>query len=91
MTITFGFGNNWLKFAAGLKEEQIVEAQQSLQTLLSCTDLSGLTFLDIRSGSGLFSLVARKLGARVRAFDFDPDSVACTQSLRDRYFPGDGD
>jgi SAM-dependent methyltransferase len=91
MTITFGFGDNWLKFAADLKEEQIVEAQESLQKLLGRMDLSGLSFLDIGSGSGLFSLVARKLGARVRAFDFDPGSVACTRSLRNRYFPGDDD
>jgi 2-polyprenyl-6-hydroxyphenyl methylase/3-demethylubiquinone-9 3-methyltransferase len=91
MTVTFRFGDNWLKFAADLKEEQIVGAQESLQKLLGRADLSGLSFLDIGSGSGLFSLVARKLGARVYAFDFDPDSVACTQSLRNRYFPGDDD
>ncbi len=29
------------------------------------------------------------MGARVRSFDFDPDSVECTQALRDRYSPGD--
>lgn len=91
MTITFGFGDNWLKFVSDLKEEQIVEAQESLQKLLGRLDLSRLTFLDIGSGSGLFSLVARKLGARVRSFDFDRDSVACTQSLRNRYFPGDNE
>ena len=91
MTTTFGFGGNWLQFAADLKDQQIVEAQASLQKLLGRVNLSGLTFLDIGSGSGLFSLVARKLGARVRAFDFDPDSVTCTRLLRDRYFPGDDD
>jgi 2-polyprenyl-3-methyl-5-hydroxy-6-metoxy-1,4-benzoquinol methylase len=91
MADRFEFGDNWLKFAANLKEEQIGEARESLQTMLGRTDLSGLTFLDIGSGSGLFSLAARGLGARVRSFDFDPDSVACTQSLRGRYFPGDGD
>jgi 2-polyprenyl-3-methyl-5-hydroxy-6-metoxy-1,4-benzoquinol methylase len=91
MTTIFGFGSNWLKFVADLKEEQITEAQKSLQKLLGREDLTGLTLLDIGSGSGLSSLVARNLGARVRAFDFDADSVACTQSLRDRYFPGDDD
>ena len=89
MAIRFGFGDNWLKFVADLKEEQIVEAQEALQKLLGRADLSGLTFLDIGSGSGLSSLVARRLGARVRAFDFDPESVASTQSLRDKYFFGD--
>ena len=89
MTTRFGFGDNWLKFVADLKEEQIAEAQESLQRLLGRADLPGLTFLDIGSGSGLSSLVARRLGARARAFDFDPDSVASTQSLRDKYFPND--
>lgn len=89
MAIRFGFGDNWLKFVTNLKKEQVTEAQESLQKLLGRSDLSGLTFLDIGSGSGLSSLVARKLGASVHAFDFDPDSVACTQSLQNRYFPGD--
>jgi 2-polyprenyl-3-methyl-5-hydroxy-6-metoxy-1,4-benzoquinol methylase len=52
---------------------------------------SGLSFLDIGSGSGLFSLAARKLGARVHSFDFDADSVLCTTRLRDLYFAGDRD
>lgn len=91
MTVRFGFGDNWLKFVTDLNEEQIVEAQESLQKLLGQTDLSGLTFLDIGSGSGLSSLVARRLGARVRALDFDPDSVASAQSLRHKYFPDDKD
>jgi 2-polyprenyl-6-hydroxyphenyl methylase/3-demethylubiquinone-9 3-methyltransferase len=89
MTVRFKFGDNWLKFIADLNEHQITDAQESLQRLLGRTHLSGLTFLDIGSGSGLSSLVAHKLGARVLAFDFDPDSVASTQSLHDKYFPGD--
>ncbi len=46
-------------------------------------------FLDIGSGSGLFSLAARRLGARVHSLDYDPHSVACTRELRRRYFPED--
>jgi 2-polyprenyl-6-hydroxyphenyl methylase/3-demethylubiquinone-9 3-methyltransferase len=38
----------------------------------------------------LFSLAARRLGARVFSFDYDPQSVACTAELRRRYFPHDG-
>jgi len=38
----------------------------------------------------LSSLAARRLGAaRVYSFDYDPQSVACTQELRRRFFPGD--
>ncbi|WEJ13728.1 class I SAM-dependent methyltransferase (plasmid) [Sinorhizobium sp. M103] len=55
--------------------------------MLRVDDLHNKTFLDIGSGSGLFSLAARKLGARVHSFDYDPQSVACTRALKQRYFP----
>jgi 2-polyprenyl-6-hydroxyphenyl methylase/3-demethylubiquinone-9 3-methyltransferase len=57
--------------------------------MLEVNDLQGKSFLDIGSGSGLFSLAARRLGARVHSFDFDPHSVASTAKLRSTYFPGD--
>ena len=47
------------------------------------------TFLDAGSGSGLFSLAARRLGAKVHSFDYDPQSVACTQELKQHYFKDD--
>jgi SAM-dependent methyltransferase len=56
---------------------------------LGVETLAGLKFLDIGSGSGLFSLAARRLGALVHSFDFDPQSVACTRELRRRFFPAD--
>lgn len=59
--------------------------------MLTCEDLTGKTFLDIGSGSGLFSLAARKLGAKVVSFDYDTDSVSCTHELRRRYFRSDDD
>jgi 2-polyprenyl-6-hydroxyphenyl methylase/3-demethylubiquinone-9 3-methyltransferase len=43
----------------------------------------------VGSGSGLFSLAARRLGARVHSFDYDPHSVACTNELKRRFFPND--
>jgi SAM-dependent methyltransferase len=88
---SFKFGENWQQFAAKLQPDQIVQSGDSLSQLLGRNELEGLTFLDIGCGSGLSSLVARKRGARVRSFDFDPDSVACTQALRDRYYPDDPD
>jgi len=60
-----------------------------LKQMLEVKDLIGKTFLDIGSGSGLFSLAARRLGAKVLSFDFDPQSVACTAELKRRYFLDD--
>ena len=57
--------------------------------MLGVADLRGKRFLDIGSGSGLFSLAARRLGATVHSFDYDPRSVACTAELRRRYFADD--
>ncbi|MCA1634418.1 MAG: class I SAM-dependent methyltransferase [Acidobacteria bacterium] len=76
-------------FLARLDDDRIFEAEKSLKQMLGVDDLEGERFLDIGSGSGLFSLTARRLGARVHSFDYDPRSVACTTELRRRYFPGD--
>jgi 2-polyprenyl-6-hydroxyphenyl methylase/3-demethylubiquinone-9 3-methyltransferase len=85
----FEFGKNWADFLAALTEEQIVLAEASLRRMLSVETLAGKTFVDVGSGSGLFSLAARRLGARVHSFDYDPNSVACTEELRRRFFPAD--
>jgi len=85
----FEFGKNWARFLAALTEEQIVLAEASLRRMLSIDTLTGKTFVDVGSGSGLFSLAARRLGARVHSFDYDPNSVACTEELRRRFFPAD--
>lgn len=85
----FTFGDNWRKFIAVLNEQRIVEAELSLKSMLGIETLKDKTFVDVGSGSGLFSLAARRLGAKVHSFDFDPSSVACTQELRRRYFPDD--
>jgi 2-polyprenyl-6-hydroxyphenyl methylase/3-demethylubiquinone-9 3-methyltransferase len=85
----FEFGENWSRFLALLNDERIAEAEGSLKRMLETDSLAGKSFVDIGSGSGLFSLAARRLGAKVRSFDFDPKSVACAQELKRRYFPDD--
>ena len=85
----FEFGKNWSHFLAVLDEERIVKAEQSLRLMLEVKDFCGKRFLDVGSGSGLFSLAARRLGAQVYSFDYDPYSVACTNELKRRYFPDD--
>jgi SAM-dependent methyltransferase len=87
--VRFAFGDNWRRFLNSLNQDRIAEAEQSLSELLGHARLNGFRFLDIGSGSGLFSLAARRLGAEVRSFDFDPASVACTNELRRRFFPDD--
>ena len=85
----FQFGKNWQRFLKVLNDGRIAEAEKSLKSFLEVDDLNGKTFIDIGSGSGLFSLAARRLGATVLSFDYDPQSVACTTELRRRYFDGD--
>jgi 2-polyprenyl-6-hydroxyphenyl methylase/3-demethylubiquinone-9 3-methyltransferase len=85
--LRFAFGRNWQSFLATLDDSRIEEARKRLCESLGCTDLRGVRALDIGSGSGLSSLVMHRLGADVVAFDYDVDSVACTQELKDRYAP----
>lgn len=85
----FEFGSNWQNFLGLLDEERIDEARRSLVEMLGQPDLHGRIFLDIGCGSGLFSLAARRLGAQVFSFDYDPASVACAMELKRRFFPRD--
>lgn len=85
----FEFGKNWSRFLGRLNDTRIAAAEASLARMLELENLCGKSFIDIGSGSGLFSLAARRLGARVRSFDYDPNSVACTNELKRRYFPDD--
>lgn len=87
----FAFGKNWQQFLRLVDDTRIQQAEQSLRAMLREPTLSGRRFLDIGCGSGLFSLAARRLGARVHSFDFDRDSVACALELRRRYYPRDPD
>jgi 2-polyprenyl-6-hydroxyphenyl methylase/3-demethylubiquinone-9 3-methyltransferase len=85
----YEFGENWQRFLRVLNSDRISAAERSLKRMLQAEDLTNLRFLDVGSGSGLFSLAARRLGAYVHSFDYDQDSVACTAALKERYFPGD--
>ena len=85
----FAFGENWRRFLGDLTPAAVASAESALRSAVGLETLADKTFLDVGSGSGLSSLAARKLGARVRSFDFDAASVACTRSLRDRHSPDD--
>jgi 2-polyprenyl-3-methyl-5-hydroxy-6-metoxy-1,4-benzoquinol methylase len=83
----FAFGANWKSFTEVVDESRIGAARRSLSQVLGVADLKDRTFLDIGCGSGLFSLAACQLGARVHSFDFDPESVAAAAELRQRFAP----
>jgi len=88
-SVRFEFGENWSAFLRLLNESRIKNAEDSLKEMLGTDSLQGKSFLDIGSGSGLFSLAAKNLGANVISFDFDEISVRCTQYLREKFYPGD--
>jgi SAM-dependent methyltransferase len=83
----FAFGSNWRAFIELVGHERTEIAVRSLAEALGTADLTGRTFLDVGCGSGLFSLAAHRLGARVRSLDFDAEAVAATAELRRRFAP----
>ena len=84
----FSFGKNWAAYAKKISEVEIEKAIQDLSRLLHNEPLDGKRFLDIGSGSGLHSLAALRLGAReVVTVDIDPDSIATTRAVLERYAP----
>jgi SAM-dependent methyltransferase len=82
--LRFGFGANWADYLAKhFSEERVEIAQRHLLDFLKLSDLNGKSFLDVGCGSGLHSLAAWRAGARpIFGFDYDPQSVATTNLLR---------
>lgn len=85
----FAFGENWRDFSRSLDAGRIDSARDGIARLLGTDDLSGRTFLDVGSGSGLMSLAAHRMGAKVTAFDYDPDSVSTSAAVRDAHAGSD--
>jgi SAM-dependent methyltransferase len=85
----FAFGANWRRFLSVMSDDRIARAEASLVEMLGMSTLVGKRILDIGCGSGLFSLAARRLGAQVYSFDFDPLSVACAEELKRVHYQGD--
>ena len=86
--LRFAFGRNWQRFLSTLNEQRLGRAQRTLQEFWP-DRAEKISFLDIGSGSGTFSLSARRLGANVTSFDFDKFSVACTRKLKEIHFADD--
>src|SRR5689334_14845653 len=79
----FEFGKNWLAYASHIDEPRVSSACEGVREQLG--DIEGKTFIDVGSGSGVMSLAAHRLGARVFSFDVDPLSVACTRAVSERF------
>jgi SAM-dependent methyltransferase len=90
-TNRFEFGKNWRRFLPSVDDSAIAASQLSLQKMLGLETLEGRSFLDVGSGSGLSSLAARRLGAKVTSFDYDAESVRCTAELREAFAASDPD
>lgn len=85
--ISFSFGKNWNDFIKKYySDDRLSEAVKSLKKISQRDSLQDKTFLDIGSGSGLFSLAAYKLGAtRIESMDLDPFSIQTTNYVREHY------
>lgn len=80
--IRFSFGRNWRSFLKEINPQRMEMALRSLREITGKDDLSGERFIDVGSGSGVFSLCALRLGAlAVTSIDIDPHSIACTRTL----------
>ena len=62
-------------------KKKLTLQKKHLSSFLDVDDLSGKSFIDIGSGSGIMSLAASRLGASVRSFDYDINSVEATQII----------
>lgn len=80
----FRFGKNWKRFLTTLNDSRILAAQKAISEMIQ-SDVKGKRIIDVGSGSGLSSLAFYNLGAKVFSFDYDPESVACTQYLKSKY------
>jgi 2-polyprenyl-3-methyl-5-hydroxy-6-metoxy-1,4-benzoquinol methylase len=87
----FAFGRNWQRFLTTVDEDRIRASTAALLDSLGVPDLRGRSFLDIGCGSGLSALAAIRSGARVTAFDYDPEAVAATRELLGRWAPADAE
>lgn len=84
--LRYSFGKNWAEYVENsFNEGAVDDSRAGLARLLRLDSLNGRVFLDIGCGSGLHSLAAYRMGAeQIISFDYDRDSVATTEQLKQR-------
>ena len=83
----FSFGRNWRNYVKNVVNEYVVnEAKESLLKYLPEEEFKDKTFIDVGSGSGLFSLAALLLGVKkVISFDKDKFCIETTNLLKEKF------
>ncbi len=81
----FRFGENWSHYLDNCLNDTVIEyAIEATKKFCGEENIQGKTFVDIGCGSGLFSLVAHRLGAKkILSLDIDENSVECCRRLRE--------
>lgn len=85
----FEFGKNWQGYLDNIDTINLDNATKSLKEMFQIDNMHEKTFLDVGSGSAIFSLAARGLGAKVVSMDYDPNSVDCAKRLKEKYYKDD--
>ena len=85
----FEFGKNWIKYLEDFNDTKLKNAEASLKEMLDVKTLAGKSFLDVGSGSAIFSLAAKKLGANVTSIDYDPNCISCAVNLKNQFYKND--
>ena len=83
----FDFGKNWKNFSKkSLSQKKFKIAEKSLEELIGIPNIKDKSFLDIGSGSGIFSLAAKNIGAKkVIGFDISKNSVEAAYLNKERF------
>lgn len=85
--LQFNFGKNWQTYSThALDRAKFEEAKQSVTQLIGRENIINKNFLDIGSGSGIFSLAIRQLGAQTAVgIDISLESVCVAQSNAEKF------
>ena len=87
----FNFGKNWEEYSLKkLDHNKLKQSADSILGLLDEEEIKTKSFLDIGCGTGIFSIVAMKLGAnRVVGIDINPKCIEVARENSRRFLDTD--